>query len=195
MIVRRVLLEHARSRTADAWVSQPPQSDALIKENTGRGLDAWRDLIESWPGHVDGHTAVASWLQAEHGVNGWWAQSVTVGWERITGRRLPHQMADGTFTVNASATVTTDPDAAHEMLLDDSGREDLFPDLSPTLRSRGTSKNLRIGLPEGVAQFSIVPRADGRVTIYVSHEKLPSADDVPVWNSFWAEWLVALDEA
>jgi hypothetical protein len=192
---RRVLVEQAARRSPGGWVSEPPQSDAVIKEHTGRGLDAWRELIESWPGHSDGHGAVAAWLQSQHGVDGWWAQSVTVGWERISGRRLPHQMADGTFTANVSATMQVDPAALRELLLDDGGRADLFRGLDPTLRSRPTSKSIGIGLVDGVAQFSIVPKANDRATVYVAHEKLTSPEAVAHWKSFWSEWLRSLDDA
>jgi hypothetical protein len=176
-------------------VSDPLHSDDLIREQTGRGWDEWRDLIDAWPGHADGHAAVAAWLQEQHGIGGWWAQSVTVGWERITGRRLPHQMADGTFTANTSATITTDPAVLRELLLDAEGRRDLFRGLDTTLRSRHTSKNVRLGLDDGVAQIAMVPRDDGRVTLHVQHAKLPSPEDVAFWKAYWAEWLEALDDS
>jgi hypothetical protein len=116
-----------------------------------------------------------------------------VGWERITGRRRPYQVADGTFTANRSATITTDPEALREMLLDEDGRAALFPGVEPQLRSRPTSKNLRIGLTDGVAEIAIAPRGDGRVTITVSHAKLSSSRDVEHWKSYWGDWFRALD--
>ncbi|HVM19884.1 MAG TPA: DUF4287 domain-containing protein [Egibacteraceae bacterium] len=174
--------------------ADPQLPDASVRENTGRGWDEWRELIDAWPGHGDGHAAVAGWLQTEHGVPGWWAQAVTVGWERITGRRLPHQVADGTFTVNVSATITADADAVRKRLLDDAGRRELFPALDPQLRSRPTSKYVRIGLRDGVAEIAIAPRGDGRCTVTVAHAKLGSPDDVTRWRSFWRDWLKALSE-
>ena len=192
---RRVLLDQAAPRDPRAWVSQPQHSEALVTQNTGRGWDEWRDLIEAWPDHSKGHKAVASWLQAEHGIDGWWAQAVTVGWERISGRRLPGQMADGTFTANTSTTISTAAEALRELLLDDAARDDLFPGLDTTLRSRPTSKNIRLGFPEGVAMIWTEPKQDGRVTIGVQHAKLPSSEAAQHWKSFWAEWFAALDEA
>ncbi|MFN2556135.1 MAG: hypothetical protein ABR592_04570 [Nitriliruptorales bacterium] len=191
---RRVLIEQAGNREARSWVSDPGHSDAIILSNTGRSWDEWRDLINAWPGHEQGHSAVASWVQGEHGVDGWWAQAVTVGWERITGRRLPHQMADGTFTANRSATITIDVPALREMLLDDDGRADLFPGLDPQLRSRPTAKNIRVGVGGGVAEIAVVPRGDGRATITVAHAKLASPEEVAHWKAYWADWLRALDE-
>ena len=166
----------------------------MIRANTGRGWAEWCQLIDAWSGHDQGHAAVATWLQEQHGVPGWWAQSVTVGWERITGRRLPHQVADGTFTANRSATVTADGEALRELLLDPDGREGLFPGLAPQLRSRATSKNLRIGMTAGVAEIAIEPKGDGRVRVTVSHAKLPAAEEVAFWKAYWGDWLDALDD-
>lgn len=191
---RRVLIEQSAARDPRAWVSQPEQSDGAIRENTGRSWEQWRELIDGWAGRDDGHTAVAAWLQEEHGVDGWWAQAVTVGWERITGRRLPHQMADGTFTANRSATITTDPEALRELLLHAGGREALFPGMQVELRSRPTSKNLRVALDEGVAEIAIDPRSGGRATVTVAHTRLPEAASVAYWKEFWGEWLGALDD-
>ena len=192
---RRVLIDQAAPRGPRAWVSEPQHPDALVRENTGRGWEEWRDLIDAWPGHSDGHTAVASWLQDEHGIDGWWAQAVTVGWERISGHRLPGQMADGTFTANASATITVDTAALRELLLDADARPDLFPGMETTLRSRPASKNVRLGMPEGVAMLWTDPKDNGRVAVGVQHAKLPSPESLQHWKDFWGEWLRALDDA
>ena len=192
---RRVLIEQSAGRDARPWVSEPGHAEAVIRDSTGRGWNEWCDLIDRWPGHEQGHTAVASWLQADHNVDGWWAQAITVGWERITGRRLAHQRADGTFTATRSATITTDALALREMLLDDDDRAELFPGLDPELRSRPTSKNVRVGLGGGVAEIAIVAKDPGRATVTVAHTKLSTPQDVAAWKAFWAEWLAALDEA
>ncbi len=78
------------------------QSDEKIRENTGHGWDEWTDLIEAGPGRLAGHTAIAAWVQVEHSLTGWWAQGVTVGYERIAGLRLPGQTPDGAFSVSRS---------------------------------------------------------------------------------------------
>jgi hypothetical protein len=189
---RRALLDQAKDRDDRGWVSRPEHTDEVVRANTGRGWEEWRELIDGWPGHQDGHTAVAAWLHEEHEVEGWWAQAVTGGWERITGRRLPYQMADGTFTANKSATITTDHDALREMLLEEAGRADLFPGLDPELRSRPTSKNVRVGFQQGVAEINLAPKGGGRVTVTVAHAKLGSPEDVEQWKGFWSAWLEAL---
>ena len=192
---RRVLLEQADARQPGEWISDPEHSDEVIRASTGRGWNEWRALIDAWPGHTGGHAAVAAWLIESHGVEGWWAQSVTVGWERITGRRLPHQVADGTFTANRSATIAVDTAALGELLRDAEGLEAAFPGLQPRLRSRPTSKNVRIGLTDGIAEIAVAPKDDGRATVHVSHAKLRSPEEIAHWKAFWGDWLSALDEA
>lgn len=196
---RRVLIEQAehRRRAGDdgrEWAAEPEHSDDAVRAATGRGWDEWVTVIDGGPAAADGHAAVAAWLQEKHGVAGWWAQSVTGGWERITGRRLPHQMADGTFTANKARTMVVDVDTVRALLVDDDGREALLPGRDTTLRSRATSKSLRVELEQGVALFAFDDRGDGRTTVTVAHEKLPRFEDVQLWKQFWDDWLDALAE-
>lgn len=197
---RRNLIEKADARQVKAtdgprvWASDPEHSEAVIREATGRGWDEWCDVIDAWPGSDGGHAAIATYVQEEHGIGGWWAQSVTVGYERITGLRLPHQRPDGTFSAGRSATIHVDTAALRAALLDQEGRADLFPSMETELRSRPTSKNVRLRVGPGTAEISIADQGDGRAKVTVQHEKLPEPGDVELWKSFWGEWLEALDE-
>ena len=191
---RRTLIDRAAAGAPRRWAAEPELGDDAVRDATGRGWDEWCDLVDAWPGHADGHAAVAAHLQDAHDVDGWWAQTITVGWERITGRRLPHQMADGTFTAARTRTVTVDADAVRAALLDDDERAGLFPGIATELRSKPTTKALRVRVGPGVAIIDLQPRPDGRVTVSVAHEKLPSPDDVVEWKAWWGDWLDALDD-
>lgn len=173
--------------------AEPETGEDAVLEATGRGWDDWCDLIDAWPGHDESHGAVVDHLQQIHGLTSWWAQSVTVGWERITGRRLPYQQADGRFAAARTKTVTVDGAALRQLLLDADGREALFAGLSTELRSRPTSKNVRVAMEEGVAEIAIQPRGNGRVRVAVLHGALPSHTVVPAWQEYWSAWLEALD--
>jgi hypothetical protein len=194
---RRALIEAAPSSPngTRTWVAAPEMGDDAVRAATGRDWNAWCDLIEASPVAEDDHAAIAAHLVTDHGVDGWWAQSVTVGFERITGRRLPYQQPDGSFTANRSATVTVDVNELRAMLLDAAGRDDLFPGAATELRSKPTAKSVRIGLDVGVAQISLLERADGRAKVTIQHHKLPSYDEVVAWKAWWGEWLAAIDGA
>ncbi len=54
---------------------------------------------------------------------------------------------------------------------------------------------LRVGMPEGLALFTLAPLADGRHRVTVSHSKLASPDEVVRWRAYWTDWLAAIDPA
>ncbi|PXA68439.1 hypothetical protein [Cryobacterium arcticum] len=182
---------------ARRWAAEPLHSDARILENTGHGWDDWAELIEAGPGRDAGHTAIAAWVHAEHGVPGWWAQGVTVGYERIAGLRLPGQMPDGSFSVSRSRVLDLPAPLLRAALLDGNSRADLFTGLDTELRSKPASKALRYtvrraGHPLGSLLFSADPVPDGRLRVTVTHDKLPTVDDGELWKQYWADWLAAV---
>lgn len=191
---RRILVEQATTGRRRTWVAEPEMSDEVVRAATGRGWEEWCDVLDAWPGRTEGHTAIASYVRDEHGIDGWWAQTVTVGYERITGLRLRYQRADGTFSANKSRTVDVDADTLRNLLLDDAGRADLFPGIETELRSRPTSKVVRLAIGPGTAQIAIDTKGEGKVRVAVAHERLPSADEVQRWRDYWTEWLAALAE-
>lgn len=193
---RRVLIEQSARRAEERrWVAEPEVTDAAVLDATGRTWDQWCELIDRSPDAAEGHAAVARALETDHGLDGWWAQTVTVGWERITGRRLPGQMADGTFTANKSRTLKLDAGVVRELLLDDAARADLFGGTAPELRSRRTSKSIRIAMAEGVAEIALVPKDGGRVAVVVQHTGLASPEAIDAWKQHWSDWFDDLEAA
>ncbi len=190
---RRVLLAQASGRRR-RWVSEPETPDDKTREATGRGWDDWCDIIEAWEGHKDGHAAIARHIAANYDVTHWWAQGITIGYERITGLRALHQMTDGTFSASKSKTLDIDVAELRAMLIDDDARHDLIIGYNTVLRSKPTSKALRIAFDEGAALFSFEAASKGRARVTVTHEKLASSEDADRWRFYWTEWLEALTE-
>lgn len=193
---RRALLSAAAQRPRGrTWVSEPEVDESSVRQATGRGWNEWCDLIEAWPGRDRGHGAVAAHLHAQQGLNGWWSQTITVGWERITGRRLPYQMADGTFTAGRSRTIALDAALLREWLLDAAARAGLFPGHPSELVSKPASKVIRLRLGDGIVTFSLGPARAGHTKVAVAHERLPSPEAADEWRFYWGEWLEALEQA
>lgn len=192
---RRVLIEQTNDRPRPEWESPPETSNEALTGATGRGWNEWREIIDHWGGRQSEHGPMVEYLTREHRVDGWWAQTIAVGYERITGLRLPYQQPDGTFTAGKTKTVSVNADELRAMLYDDGSRADLFPGLETELRSSPTTKVPRIGIGPGVAQIAIQPKDDGRVTVTIAHEKLPAPESVDDWKRYWSEWLDAIDES
>ncbi len=188
---RRVLLEQASTRRR-TWAAEPEMPDAKVREATGRGWEDWCQVIEAYDGRQEGHARIARHLIDEYGMNPWWAQGVTIGYERITGLRVLHQMTDGSFAASKSKTLDIDVSALRAMLIDDEARRDLIIGYDTVLRSKPTSKSLRIGFDEGSALFSFDPATNGRTRITVTQGDLSSTEAADRWRFYWTDWLDAL---
>lgn len=88
-----------------AAVSAQKMSDEKLAAATGRKSADWHALLDAAGARDWKHPVIADWLRDVHGVESWWAQGITVGFEQAIGRRLPGQMADGSFAVSATKTV------------------------------------------------------------------------------------------
>src|SRR3712207_3275274 len=65
----------------------PRMSDDAVRRATGRGWDEWFAVLDAWDAAEHEHKAIATWLGSEHGVPGWWAQGITVEYEKARGLR------------------------------------------------------------------------------------------------------------
>ncbi|MFM9877222.1 MAG: hypothetical protein ACKVOG_05145 [Rhodoglobus sp.] len=197
---RRALLTPLPGVAASGWIAAPMQATEAIVANTGRDWDDWVSRIDAGPGRDAGHTAIATWLRDDQGVDGWWAQAVTVGFERITGLRLPGQMPDGTFTVSRTRILPPDAADLRTLILDDTARAELVPGYELTLRSKPESKSPRFTIaqdsePLGTVAFAFDPAPKDRLRVTVTHEKLETIDLGEHWKEFWSEWLDGVEEA
>src|SRR5688500_7375884 len=78
--------EPAAAPTVDLGMS----SEAL-RRRTGRGWEEWLPLLDAWGAVERSHPQIATYLRDELGIDGWWAQGITVGYERARGMRAVGQ--------------------------------------------------------------------------------------------------------
>jgi hypothetical protein len=197
---RRQLLQKAPTRLATAAEpapvatdpAAPPTSDDAVRRATGHGYEHWFRLLDDWGGTERNHTQIASWVATEHKVDGWWAQSITVGYERARGMRAVHQRPGG-FEVSASRTVRVDAETALAAFTEPAIRRRWLP--GPAIRQRPTkaANVARFDWSDPPSRFvvSADPKGD-RTTVYVAHEKLPDAAEAERQKAAWRQRLTAL---
>ncbi|HET7726608.1 MAG TPA: hypothetical protein VFK54_04710 [Candidatus Limnocylindrales bacterium] len=178
---------------ATAAPAAPPMSDAATIRATGRSQADWFARIDAAGVGAQGHTAIARWLVTEHGVGGWWSQSITVGYERARGLRAKGQMADG-FTISATLTIAADPDRVLDAFVRADERERWLPGLGLSQRRTSAANTARFDWLEPASRIVVwaTPRPDGRTTVTVSHERLPDAATGERMQVFWRSKLVEL---
>ncbi|GAA2815410.1 DUF4287 domain-containing protein [Saccharopolyspora taberi] len=160
-------------------------SEDALTDRTGRGWDDWFALLDAWGGTGRNHTEIAAHLRDEHGVDGWWAQTVAVAYEQERGMREAHQQADG-FTVNASKTINADAAAVHLAVTDDRKRRDWLADAPLRLRTARAPKSARFDWGDHArVNVFVVARGESRCSIQIEHSRLESADDVEPTREYW----------
>ena len=96
--------------------------DDAVTAATGKPRAAWFALLDAEDAAAWSHRDIATWLVERQGVDGWWAQSLTVAYEQERGLRAPGPRADGTYEVSPSRSVGGTLDQVRGLLLDDDAR-------------------------------------------------------------------------
>lgn len=157
--------------SADSAVQPSTISNEKVREATGRTNTEWFAILDEAGARGWDHPTIARWLVDERGVDGWWAQSVTVSYEHARGTRRPGQQPGGTYSVGASKTVhapktdalravieavsadlgepvTTRPDAKYATARWTDGDERVLATVSQAKPDRSTVKLDRSRMPE-----------------------------------------------
>lgn len=80
-------------------------SEESVRKHTGHGLGHWFAVLDAFGAATLGHTAIAAHLHKDLGLPGWYAQGITVAYERARGLRQMNQSCTGKFQVSVSRTV------------------------------------------------------------------------------------------
>src|SRR3954471_17830900 len=127
------------------------RSDAIIKERTGCNWERWvkaldRAKAQTWP-----HREIAKYVTEKYRVPGWWAQTVTVGYERIKGLRAVGQRRDGLFDASKSRTFAVPLNRLYRAFEDPKLRARWLPGIDLTVRTATRDKSMRITWPDGTS--------------------------------------------
>ncbi len=169
-------------------------SDEVLVTRTGQPWEHWYLLLDGWGAADRSHSEIARFLNVDHGVDGWWAQEVTVRYEMAIGRRRPGQRSDG-FELSASKTVAVPLEQLFEAFLDDEQRSAW---LDASLRVRGASPDanvptIRFDWADGAERVTawFTPKGE-RSTVAIAHQRLPSAEARDTARAFWRDALASL---
>jgi uncharacterized protein YndB with AHSA1/START domain len=167
--------------------------DAAVRERTGRGWEAWLDVLDGWGAGDRSHGEIARRLRDEHGVDGWSAQAITVSYERARGLRAVGEAVDG-FRVTVSKTVAVGRDRLFAAVVEDAERGRWLPGGELRVRTASAAKSARFDWRDGSTRVNMgfIAKADDKATVALSHERLADAAEVEQMRAFWRERLATL---
>ncbi|MDQ4145899.1 MAG: DUF4287 domain-containing protein [Actinomycetota bacterium] len=190
---RRRLIEksqaEARKRRTPRSISPVRMSAESVRKATDHTWDEWFRLLDRWGAKDRKHGEIARWLSEEHGVDGWWAQSITVAYEQERGIRAPGQRADGTYSVSASKTVGVPVKRLFEAFQDEALRERWLGEFELNVRSARPPKSLTAEWEDASTRLSIgfYEKDAGKSQVALAHEKIADPQQADELKGFWRE--------
>jgi uncharacterized protein DUF4287 len=180
----------------DSGVVPIKWSDEAIVNKTGKDWSEWFALLDAWGGADRKHGEIARWLSEEHSVTGWWAQSITVGFEQARGIRAPGQGSDGWYSISASKTVNVPAERLFEAFADERLRDQWLPGakLDVTTASSARSFRARWGDDGSRIAAGFISKGDAKSLVGLAHEKLATAEEAKAAKAFWGERMQALKQ-
>jgi hypothetical protein len=124
------------------------RSDAVLKEKTGCNWERWVRALDRAQAYTWSHREIATYVNEKYKVPGWWAQTVTVGYERIKGLRAIGQRRDGSFEASKSRTFAVPLVRLYRAWHDSRTRARWLPGVDLTVRTATRGKSMRITWPD-----------------------------------------------
>jgi len=183
-------------------------SEAAVTRATGHGWAHWLRLLDRWGAATKGHPATARYLHEEHGLSTWWAQTVTVRYEKERGLRVLHERP-ASFSVSVTRTIAASVGEAWAAWTTAKGWNRWFTTKARlTLREGGRYRNgdgdtgefraivagkrLRFTwenaahCPGTLVEVRFAAKGRGRCTVAVEHQRLAGAKDAAAMKEGWS---------
>lgn len=172
----------------------PSISDQAIKDATGKTWKQWFEILREEKAEGITHKEIAAWLQKNYEVPGWWAQTITVEYERLIGRREAGQSAGGHYQVSASKTLPGTKDqilGLWQKIVEGMNHFDnvIFSD-KPAVSKTDKWRYWRVTLSDGSkVAVSIGNKGDKKSLLTINHEKLQDQVAAKQWKVYWKSFL------
>jgi hypothetical protein len=196
---------HLRKQKPSAAISPAPapadyaklagRSDAILKEKTGCTWERWVKALDHAKAYTWPHREIAKHVHEKYKVSGWWAQTVTVGYERIKGLRAVGQRRDGSFEASKSKTFSVPLARLYAAFSSAPMRARWLSGVDLTVRTATREKSMRITWPDLTSvEVGFMRKAPGKSQVALTHSKLPDRDSATRVKQYWAERLGALED-
>ncbi len=168
-------------------------SDTSIKEKTGCTWERWVWALDRVHAHTWPHRDIAEYVYEKYKTSGWWAQMVTVGYERIKGLRAIGQRRDGGFEASKSKVFAAPVGKVYRAFRDSRTRARWLPGVKLEIRTATPNKSMRITWPDRTSvALGFVRKGKAKTQVWIQHTSLPDRNAVERVKGFWTGRLDAL---
>lgn len=198
---RSRILQKKKSRASQAAANAPRgdfaalagMSDAAVRAKTGKTWPQWVRALDAIDAAKLAHRDIARHLGTEHGLTAWWAQTVTVGYERIRGLRDIGQRRGGTYEANKSRTIGVPLKKLYGAFSSSRARARWLPGVRWSVRGVTPEKSIRLDWSDDTTvEFRFTPKGAQKSQVTVQHRKLADKAEAEKMKAYWGGSLDAL---
>lgn len=167
-------------------------SDAAVRRQTGHTWTEWVELLDAFGAKEKAHRDIAEHVHSL-GVGDWWAQTVTVGYERIRGLRAIGQRRSGAWEATRSRTIAVPVETLFDAFANARTRAKWLGGIKLKIRTATKPKSMRITWDDETSvEVGFYAKSAEKSSVAIQHTKLASKNDAEERKKFWSERLDAL---
>lgn len=189
---RKSEIGRLRSEPVDYAKVAGMKDDAVLAK-TRRTWSEWVTELDRAGAAEMSHAQIARLLGEKYDVPPWWTQMVTVGYERIKGKRSMGQRSDGKFGADRSRTFPVPVLRLYHAFANARTRKRWLTVPGMTMRSSRKPKVARFAMDDGTrVVVGFAAKGASKSSVSIQHEKLPSREAATQMKQVWGEQLDAL---
>ncbi len=195
-LIKEIVKLRVAENSKDVIVTNKKRSlsDEAVKKATGKDWDNWLSILKEEKADKLEHAEIARLLNEKHKIDGWWAQSITVEFERHIGKRKVGEVKDGTFQTAVSKTLPGNIDQVYKAWLNHITDIKSFNSLSISEEARLSESDKwrywRTALEDGTRIVVTVGyKTDEKSSLTIGMEKLQDQSAVKFWKDYWKKYL------
>jgi hypothetical protein len=170
-------------------------SDVTLKAKTGCTWDRWVHALDRHGAEQMSHRDIAELVNTKYKIDGWWSQTVTVGYERIKGLRARGQRRDGTYEATKSRTFNVPVTTLFDAWADARVRRRWLNGATVKVRTATAPKSMRLDWTDGsIIAVGFAAKGKSKSLVALAHTKVPNRETADRIKEFWSDRLDALGE-
>lgn len=169
-------------------------SNKAVQKATGREWKEWFALMDDSDSTSKSHKEIAAWLSERFEISGWWAQMVTVQYERERGMRKVHEKKDG-FEAGKSKTFHLPVSKLYKAWVKQEVRKKWLDTPDFEIRTATENTSIRITWPDKtnvVVYFTV--KGEEKTQITIQHNKLSDHSEVKERKAYWQKQIRQLGQ-
>lgn len=179
------------------WPALAGMSDEAVHTKTGRTWAQWVKALDDRQAWQRTHRDIAKHLAEHHDtVSPWWAQGITIGYERIRGLRDVGQRREGSYDANKTRTFSVGVATLYRMFAEARRRRRWLPEGLSKIRTSKVNVSMLLDWDDGTSvSLYFTDKGPDKSSVSVQHSKLPDKAAADAAKNAWHLRLDALRDA